>query len=201
MQRLCAGACSPFWALSQTAMKPVVRPLACAQHSANKLLCVTQGRHVCRGNDLLALGSSLLLTALSSIAQEQPVFSRNITSFVMKGNMLSVAKDTVSSGQKASACALLEAAIRQYEEAIGLKSSAVKTAFRRAEQLLASLPDNERQKVCLLCTHDAKPNAKSDSREQRLCYRAFQCMPAGSVQQCWAAFPECLPPECMPMHC
>lgn len=41
MQRLCAGACSPFWALSQTAMKPVVRPLTCAQHSANKLLCVT----------------------------------------------------------------------------------------------------------------------------------------------------------------
>jgi len=52
-------------------------------------------------------------------------------------------------GQKASACALLEAAMRQYEEAIGLKSSAVTSAFRKAEQLLASLPDEDRQKVGL----------------------------------------------------
>ena len=35
----------------------------------------------------------------------------------------------------------------QYEEVIGLKSSAVKSAFRRAEQLLASLPDDERETV------------------------------------------------------
>lgn len=39
----------------------------------------------------------------------------------------------------------------QYEEAIGLKSSAVTSAFRRAEQLLATLPDEERQKVGCLC--------------------------------------------------
>ena len=35
----------------------------------------------------------------------------------------------------------------QYEEVISLKSSAVKSAFRRAEQLLASLPDDERETV------------------------------------------------------
>ena len=52
-------------------------------------------------------------------------------------------------GHKASACALLEAAISQYEETIGLRSSAVTSAFRRAEQLLASLPDEERQKAGL----------------------------------------------------
>ena len=55
----------------------------------------------------------------------------------------------MGAGQKASACALLEAAISQYEEVIGLKSSAVKSAFRRAEQLLASLPDDDRGKVGL----------------------------------------------------
>ena len=54
-------------------------------------------------------------------------------------------------GHRASACALLEAAMSQYEEAIGLKSSAVTSAFRRAEQLLATLPDEERQKVGCLC--------------------------------------------------
>ena len=189
MRSACAGACSPFWVLSQTAMKPVVRPLACAQHSANKLLCVTQRRHVRRGNDILALGSSLLLTALSSIAQEQPVFSHNITCFPVKGNTLGVAEDTVSSGQKASACALLEAAIRQYEEAIGLKSSAVKGAFRRAEQLLASLPDDERQKVCLLCSHDAKPNAyripesSVSVTELSSACQQFMCSNAGLLSQ------------------
>ena len=50
-------------------------------------------------------------------------------------------------GERASACALLEAAISHYEEAAGLKSAAVKTALRRAEQLLATLPDEDRQKV------------------------------------------------------
>jgi hypothetical protein len=147
-----------------------------------------ESRHVCRGNDLLALGSSLLLTALSSIAQEQPVLSRNLTGFPVKGNMLSVAEDTVFSGQKASACALLEAAIRQYEEAVGLKSSAVRSAFRRAEQLLASLPDDERQKVCLLCT-DAKPDAyrTPDSSvsvtELSSAWQRVMCSNAGLISQ------------------
>jgi len=68
-----------------------------------------------------------------------------------KSNSVTVLKDVhCDAGQKASACALLEAAMSQYEEAIGLKSSAVTSAFRRAEQLLASLPDEERQKVGLL---------------------------------------------------
>jgi hypothetical protein len=58
-------------------------------------------------------------------------------------------------GERASACALLEAAIRRYEETIGLKSSPIRSAFRRAEQLLASLTEDERQLVRLLCSHDA----------------------------------------------
>ena len=55
-------------------------------------------------------------------------------------------------GERASACALLEAAISHYEEAAGLKSAAVKSALRRAEQLLATLPDEDRQKVGSCCS-------------------------------------------------
>ena len=54
-------------------------------------------------------------------------------------------------GERASACALLEAAISHYEEAAGLKSAAVKSALRRAEQLLATLPEDDRQKVGSCC--------------------------------------------------
>ena len=103
-------------------------------------------------------GQQLVVDSIVLNCSRAACISRNLTCFPVKGNMLGVAEDTVLSGQKASACALLEAAIRQYEEAIGLKSSVVRSAFRRAEQLLASLPDAERQKVCLLCT-DAKPGA------------------------------------------
>ena len=58
-------------------------------------------------------------------------------------------------GERASACALLEAAISHYEEAAGLKSAAVKSALRRAEQLLATLPDEDRQKVGFCCSRCA----------------------------------------------
>ena len=58
---------------------------------------------------------------------------------------------SVRAGERASACALLEAAISHYEEAAGLKSAAVKSALRRAEQLLASLPDEDRQRVSSCC--------------------------------------------------
>ena len=57
---------------------------------------------------------------------------------------------SVHAGERASACALLEAAISHYEAAGGRKSGAVKSALRRAEQLLASLPDEERQRVSFL---------------------------------------------------
>ena len=59
-------------------------------------------------------------------------------------------------GERASACALLEAAISNYEEAAGLKSAAVKSALRRAEQLLATLPDEDRQKVGSCCPRCAR---------------------------------------------
>lgn len=37
--------------------------------------------------------------------------------------------------------------MREYEEVVGLKHPAVKSSFRRAEQLLSSLPEEDRAKV------------------------------------------------------
>lgn len=51
------------------------------------------------------------------------------------------------SGESASACALLEAAMREYEEVVGLKHPSVKACFRCAEQLLSNLPEDQREKV------------------------------------------------------
>lgn len=53
----------------------------------------------------------------------------------------------VLTGKAASACALLEAAMREYEEVVGLRHPAVLTAVRRVEKLLESMPASEREKV------------------------------------------------------
>ena len=42
---------------------------------------------------------------------------------------------------------LLEAAMREYEEVVGLKHPSVKACFRCAEQLLSNLPEDQREKV------------------------------------------------------
>lgn len=40
--------------------------------------------------------------------------------------------------------------MREFEETIGLKHPAVKASFRRSEQLLSSLPEDQRAQVALV---------------------------------------------------
>ena len=52
-----------------------------------------------------------------------------------------------SSGKTASAVILLEAAIREFEEVLGLRHPGIVALSRRAEQLFETLPPEARAKV------------------------------------------------------
>ncbi len=45
--------------------------------------------------------------------------------------------------------------MREYEEVVGLKHPSVKASFRRAEQLLSGLPEDQRDKVFIESAHQS----------------------------------------------
>ena len=63
-------------------------------------------------------------------------------------------------GHALEACALLEGGVREWEEAAGLRSDAVRGASRRAEQLFEALPAEERARVRSACLHGRAAGAR-----------------------------------------
>ena len=64
-------------------------------------------------------------------------------------------------GHAAEACALLEGGVREWEEAAGLRSDAVRGASRRAEQLFEALPAEERARVRPCCVELSSRSGRS----------------------------------------
>eukprot|EP00891_Asterochloris_glomerata_P007283 jgi/Astpho2/7283/fgenesh1_pg.00113_%23_86_t len=56
-------------------------------------------------------------------------------------------------GEEASAVALLEASVKQYEESLGIRHRGIQTISQRAEQLFEVLPGDDRLKVGMCCMY------------------------------------------------
>ena len=101
------------------------------------LLCSAMARH------------ALLPSTATSRAHACPLDSQQMSSPVALAG--SANSESHFAGEEASAVALLEASVKQYEESLGIRHRGIQTISQRAEQLFEVLSGDARLKVGTCC--------------------------------------------------